>query len=173
MYDHATQAMANTRPLSTGCDASAPEAQVAGVAIAGASARSALKRRCEHRTPIADVIDVPAKCSFRDVVLDRGHLAGAIGYRANATREISVESDALEAVIAAFDPTVIVMDVEGAETALQPGADLGRVRAIMLETHPHITGYTARDALLMALREAGIQQQVKARCNVWLQGERP
>ncbi|MGG7645478.1 FkbM family methyltransferase [Rhodovulum sp. YNF3179] len=54
--------------------------------------------------------------------------------------EIEVESDAINDVIMRHEPDIIVMDVEGAETDLLPAADLAKVRAILVELHPHIVG---------------------------------
>lgn len=60
--------------------------------------------------------------------------------RSGFAEKITVESDALEAVIAEFQPTAIIMDVEGAEVELLSKSSLAGVRDIVVEVHPHITG---------------------------------
>ena len=63
-----------------------------------------------------------------------------------------VGCDALAGVIEAFDPTVIVMDIEGAEIDVLsdalPSDALDGVRALVVELHPHVVGEAAiRDML--------------------------
>lgn len=71
--------------------------------------------------------------------------------------EISVESDPINAVIAEHAPTVLVMDVEGAEIDLLTRADLSGVRAIIVETHPHIVGAAQTEALVAHLEASGLK----------------
>lgn len=55
------------------------------------------------------------------------------------SRQIDVQCDALTDVMAGFEPTTIVMDIEGAETEVLPTADLSLVRLLIVEIHPHIS----------------------------------
>ena len=71
--------------------------------------------------------------------------------------EISVESDPINAVIAEHAPSVLVMDVEGAEIDLLTQADLSGVRAIIVETHPHIVGDASTRALVDHLEANGLE----------------
>jgi FkbM family methyltransferase len=53
---------------------------------------------------------------------------------------ITVSSDRINDAIAEFQPTILVMDAEGAELNLLPTADLSSLRALVIETHAKITG---------------------------------
>lgn len=53
---------------------------------------------------------------------------------------ITVGSDRLSDAIAEFQPTILLMDAEGAELELLPAADLSSLRALVIETHAKITG---------------------------------
>lgn len=75
--------------------------------------------------------------------------------RGGFAEKITVESDALEAVIAEFRPTVIIMDVEGAEVDLLAKSTLADVRDIVVEVHPHITGEDQVAAMRTAVEQRG------------------
>lgn len=53
-------------------------------------------------------------------------------------REVVVSSDPIDAVLAEWRPTVIVMDVEGAEVDILTASDLPGVRRMVIELHPHV-----------------------------------
>lgn len=73
-----------------------------------------------------------AKNVFSSSLRDRGN-----------AEPITVESDALDDVLASFRPTMVLMDVEGAEDDLTRDTDLPGVRKLVIETHPHIIGKEA------------------------------
>ncbi len=51
--------------------------------------------------------------------------------------------------------TLVVCDIEGAETCLFDGADLGEVTRVFLEVHDHVTGLTGVGAVFAALAARG------------------
>lgn len=55
----------------------------------------------------------------------------------------TVESDSLESVLEELRPTVLVMDIEGAEVDVLESSRLPEIRAVMLELHPYVTGEAA------------------------------
>jgi FkbM family methyltransferase len=71
----------------------------------------------------------------------------------------TVPADALDEVIAEWKPTVIVMDIEGAETTILPHSELNGVLTIILELHPGITGEPAITTLKTHLQKIGFQQE--------------
>ena len=96
-------------------------------------------------------------------------LSSSMRARPEAEREVTVDSDALRDVLAEHRPDILVMDVEGAEIDLLPGADLSLVRALILELHPHVVGQEAIDGLLADLRAQGFAIRTKARSNVLME----
>lgn len=70
----------------------------------------------------------------------------------------TVESDSLESVLAEWKPSVLVMDIEGAEVNLLCSSHLSGIRAVMLETHPHITGEAAVAGLRAHLVSLGFRE---------------
>ncbi len=72
-----------------------------------------------------------------------------------AGKEITVEGNAINDLIAAHEPNIIIMDVEGSETELLAGADLSGVQSIIVEMHPHIVGQGEIDKLLGRLKTDG------------------
>lgn len=84
-------------------------------------------------------------------------LSSSLYDRGTDAAAIEVESDAIEAVVSAHRPAVIVMDVEGAEVDLLPAADLSTVRAIVVELHPHIVGEGRTNALMALMEERGFR----------------
>lgn len=68
-----------------------------------------------------------------------------------------IQADAIADVVKDYDPTAIVMDVEGAEVELLRSCDLEGVNKMILEVHPHIVGKDAIEDLLNYLEEQGFR----------------
>ncbi|HBS48885.1 MAG TPA: FkbM family methyltransferase [Rhodobacteraceae bacterium] len=83
-------------------------------------------------------------------------------------REVSVESVAFQETLKALKPSVIIMDVEGAEIELLTGVDLAGVTRIIVETHPQITGEASVDALLAHLNAQGFETRAHLQKNALL-----
>lgn len=83
-------------------------------------------------------------------------LSSSLIDRKLSATEITIDSDAMSAVMDEVKPDVIVMDVEGAETGLLQAADLSGVRAMIVEVHPHITGAEAIVEMDAALADQGL-----------------
>ena len=69
-----------------------------------------------------------------------------------------VPSDALDAVLAEWRPTVLVMDVEGAEVDILSASALAGLRALILELHPHIVGNEALVSMRGHLAKHGFRE---------------
>lgn len=78
-----------------------------------------------------------------------GNIVSSSLYRREGGVPATVESDSLEAVLGEWRPTVLVMDIEGAEIDVLGSSPLAGIRAIMVELHPHVTG----DAAVGRLRD--------------------
>ncbi|WP_051241989.1 FkbM family methyltransferase [Stappia stellulata] len=61
-------------------------------------------------------------------------------YDRNLGGKTRVECDGMQDVMSTFEPSVLVLDVEGAEADLLPNADLAMVNKIIVEMHPHVIG---------------------------------
>jgi FkbM family methyltransferase len=66
---------------------------------------------------------------------------------------IAVPSDALASVLCDFRPTVLAVDVEGAEQELLGSSDLPGVRKVVVEMHPQIIGQQTVTALEKRMTE--------------------
>ncbi|OWY07388.1 hypothetical protein B6V74_18415 [Thioclava sp. F42-5] len=69
-----------------------------------------------------------------------GNIISSSLIKRDLSEAITVESDSLSDAIAEFQPTILLMDVEGAELNLLPAVDLSSLRALVVETHGKITG---------------------------------
>ncbi|MDA8870223.1 FkbM family methyltransferase [Rhizobiaceae bacterium] len=67
----------------------------------------------------------------------------------------TVTAHSFERVAEEFSPTVVVMDVEGAETDLLPASAAAGVRAILAELHPRIVGQQVIDDLIQQMADLG------------------
>ena len=82
--------------------------------------------------------------------------------------EITVPSVSIDAAIAAHGADVLVMDVEGAETALLKSPAVDRLHTVIVETHPHIVGPEATDAMIADLAQRGLRAEEKIGKNILL-----
>lgn len=92
-------------------------------------------------------------------------LSSSLSRRDNA-RGVEVQGVAMAEVLQMHRPTVLVLDVEGAETTLLPGASLEGVRALLVETHANVTGQAAVDAMIAALEDQGFRIARRAHRNI-------
>ena len=82
--------------------------------------------------------------------------------------KVTVESVALSNLLRDIRPTVIVIDVEGAEIDLLTSTDLTGVDRIIMELHPHIVGKEATDTMLRTLESKGFHSAERVEKNVLL-----
>jgi FkbM family methyltransferase len=76
-------------------------------------------------------------------------------YQRDDTTQVSTDSISFRALVAEVKPTIIIMDIEGSEIDLLGTTELPSVRAIGVETHPHIVGQKAIAAMIERLRNMG------------------
>jgi len=86
-------------------------------------------------------------------------------YHRGETRPVTVESVAIDDAIQRHDPTVLVMDVEGAEVDLLPVADLSDIRAVLVETHAKVTGQEPVERMVTSLVDQGFEVSKKMHRN--------
>lgn len=72
---------------------------------------------------------------------------------------LTVKSEPFHEVIARHRPDVLIMDVEGGEYELLPNADLGPIRHILVELHPHIIGEQKVEEIKASLATAGFKEK--------------
>lgn len=81
--------------------------------------------------------------------------SSSLHHRDSLDQSVKVAAIRLSDVLAEFRPTVLVIDVEGAECDLLTGAALTKVRAIAVEMHARITGVAAQSRMFQSLLGAG------------------
>lgn len=94
-------------------------------------------------------------------------LTSSLHDRALSGKAIEVPSVAIGDLISEHHPTVLIMDVEGAETELLPAAKLDGIETIIIEVHPHIVGEKAIAELEVGLRSQGFRV-AERRHKTWL-----
>lgn len=81
-------------------------------------------------------------------------LSSSLHDRGEKTK-VEVASAAIAEVLSTHSPTILVLDVEGAEVDLLPDTKLDGVRALLIELHPNVVGQPAIEALQESLRAKG------------------
>ncbi len=71
------------------------------------------------------------------------------------TQPIQVAGDDIAFVCNAFRPTVLLLDIEGAEVEVVERAPLEDIRAVIVELHPHLIGDRALTKLYRRMFDAG------------------
>jgi FkbM family methyltransferase len=79
-------------------------------------------------------------------------------YQREGGRAVTVPSDAIDAALAEWRPTVLVMDVEGAEVDILAASALPGLKRIVLELHPHVVGPEAVARLRAHLSGLGFHE---------------
>jgi hypothetical protein len=86
---------------------------------------------------------------------DQNILSSSLHERDIKSTTITVPSVAINDVLKETAPSVILMDVEGAEVELLEIADLSNVEVMIIEMHPHIVGSDVIGGLLESLSAQG------------------
>lgn len=73
-------------------------------------------------------------------------------------QKISVQSDDIKSAITDWHPTVLVMDIEGAEVEVLKSTNLPGVHKIILELHPHIVGDSSILDLKQYINQIGFRE---------------
>jgi FkbM family methyltransferase len=71
----------------------------------------------------------------------------------------TVSADPIQQALAEWKPSVIVMDVEGAETTILGSSTLEGVKKLIIELHPHIVGEPAIRELKDHLARIGFREE--------------
>ncbi len=88
--------------------------------------------------------------------VDENIISSSLIDRASA-REITVSSESLNDILDEFRPTALILDVEGAEVELLSHVNLGSVKKIIVELHPHIVGDDAIESLEGHIEKKGFK----------------
>lgn len=82
-------------------------------------------------------------------------LSSSVFDRDRAGQTVEVDAIAFADAIKDFSPTVVVMDIEGAETDVLPSDEMPGVKHLIVEIHPHIVGQDAINAMETKLAASG------------------
>jgi FkbM family methyltransferase len=81
-------------------------------------------------------------------------------------REVAIPTASFEDVRQEFDPTVLVIDIEGGELDLLRHANLDSIRAVVIEFHPNVYGIEGMKECKTILRDAGFERVAKVSTRV-------
>lgn len=130
-------------------------------AIGRTLSANGLSADVQHAAVVADDHHGP------DITLRVGPDFWSSSLKKRATLETSVTVPAirLSGLLSGFRPTLLVMDIEGAECDLLTGADLAGVRAIAVELHARVTGPGPQRRMLQHLLAQGFHVDFTASRN--------
>lgn len=91
-----------------------------------------------------------------EFALDRSYTSSGLHGRPSETVErVRLPAAGFQDLLDRYRPSYLIMDIEGGEIDLLPGADLTCVRKICLEVHPEIVGDAAISGVVAGLMAAG------------------
>jgi FkbM family methyltransferase len=93
---------------------------------------------------------------YLDLVLRKDFWGNSILSMKRGVRTTRVNTKSLNAIVEELDPTVLIVDIEGAEDQLFAGVDLGRVKRVSIELHPWHLGKDGVRRVFADLHDAGL-----------------
>jgi FkbM family methyltransferase len=84
-------------------------------------------------------------------------LSSGTSDRGIGAKKIGVPSRAFADVLTEWCPNVVIMDIEGVETEILPGADLTSVEVVIVEIHRFLAGHDQTEAMIASLKEMGFR----------------
>lgn len=123
-------------------------------AIRALYAANGLENRIELRNRV--LVSAPDRPATVPFFLRNSYLGSSLADPGARTRKrVDVETEGFADACAELRPTVLVMDIEGAEFDLLAHADLSALRAVVLEFHPKVYGVEGMRRCKSLLRAAG------------------
>lgn len=78
---------------------------------------------------------------------------------AGSVRSVEVPTEDFTSKLNGFQPDVLVVDIEGGEADLLTGADLSKIRALVLELHPAVLSDDQINAIRATCDQAGLTRR--------------
>lgn len=128
--------------------------------------RNGLSARCDLRHQVLTTgPKAPATVPF---FLRNSYLASSLIDSKRPTRQVDVPTADLETITRAYQPDVLLMDIEGGELALIDTVAQAGIRAIVIEFHPEVYGDAGMRRCKASLTQAGYKK-LPDHCNrrVW------
>ena len=108
--------------------------------------------------PTLDMCAVGARAGRVTIYRDKHLVSSSVGRRRGGTRPVEVPGKALNYLVQRFQPTLLIIDAEGAERELFAGAELPTVSRIVLELHDRVIGTQGTDRVRATLTKLGFRE---------------
>lgn len=108
--------------------------------------------------PTLDMCAVGARAGRVTIYRDKHLVSSSVGRRRGGTRPVEVPGKALNYLVQRFQPTLLIIDAEGAERELFAGAELPTVSRIVLELHDRVIGTQGTDRVRATLAKLGFRE---------------
>jgi FkbM family methyltransferase len=96
---------------------------------------------------------------------DKHFISSSVARRRAGAKPVEVPGKALNYVVGKIQPTVLVVDAEGAERELFDGAELPSVRTIVLELHDRVIGPAGTERVRRNLTGMGFKEDRRLSSN--------
>ena len=110
--------------------------------------------------PHLDMCAVGARAGRVTIFRDKHLVSSSVGRRRGGTRPVEVPGKALNYVVHRYQPTLLIIDAEGAERDLFQGAQLPSVTKIVLELHEQVIGTQGTDRVHAMLNRLGYREEL-------------
>ena len=110
--------------------------------------------------PHLDMCAVGARAGRVTIFRDKHLVSSSVGRRRGGTRPVEVPGKALNYVVHRYQPTLLIIDAEGAERDLFDGAQLPTVTRIVLELHDRVIGTQGTDRIRATLAGLGYREDL-------------
>jgi FkbM family methyltransferase len=108
--------------------------------------------------PVLDMCAVSARAGRVTLYRDKHLVSSSVVRRRAGARPVEVPGKALNYLVERIQPTLLIVDAEGAERELFEGARLPSVTKIVLELHDRIIGAQGTDRVRATLAKLGFQE---------------
>jgi FkbM family methyltransferase len=109
--------------------------------------------------PHLDMCAVGARAGRVTIFRDKHLVSSSVGRRRGGTRPVEVPGKALNYVVHRYQPTLLIIDAEGAGRDLFQGAQLPSVTRIVLELHDQVIGTQGTDRVHAMLNRLGYRDE--------------
>ena len=107
--------------------------------------------------PFLEICAIGSRPGRVTLYRDKHFISASVARRRAGVHPVEVSGKALNYVVEKAQPTLLVVDGEGAEPELFDGAELPTVRRIVLESHDRVIGPDGTDRVLGQLQRIGFR----------------
>lgn len=92
---------------------------------------------------------------YKKFYIEKDFWSSSTAKRNNTKRVIKIPTENINKILKSYQPNVLIIDIEGGEVDLIPVINMSKIKKIIIEIHPHVSGYESSSKVLELILSLG------------------